>query len=164
MPTPFPQRFRAALGALFDATNRKEIVRRPLEVRTIGSISSEVNSTDRAQLLSDSRKLYANLGPAKGAIDAKAMYAVGRSWLPKYEGADQVWGEIAREWLLNEWYPIADISGRDFQTSLFLASVAVDRDGDVGAILTEYETAFPAIQLIPSEGIHNPSSDKLDRD
>jgi len=92
------------------------------------------------------------------------MYAVGRSWLPKYEGADQAWGERAREWLLNEWYPIADISGRDFQTSLFLASVAVDRDGDVGAILTEYETAFPAIQLIPSEGVHNPSSDKLDRE
>lgn len=164
MPTPLPQRFRAALGALFDATNRKEIVRRPLEVRTIGSISSEVNSTDRAQLLSDSRKLYANLGPAKGAIDAKAMYAVGRSWLPKYEGADQVWGETAREWLLNEWYPIADISGRDFQTSLFLASVAVDRDGDVGAILTEYETQFPAIQLLPSEAIFTPSDEKLDRD
>ncbi len=163
MPTPLPQRFRAALGALFDATNRKEIVRRPLEVRTIGSISSEVNSTDRAQLLSDSRKLYANLGPAKGAIDAKAMYAVGRSWLPKYEGADQVWGETAREWLLNEWYPIADISGRDFQTSLFLASVSVDRDGDVAAILTQYETEFPAIQLLPSEAIFTPSDEKLDR-
>jgi len=163
MPTPLPQRFRAALGALFDATNRKEIVRRPLEVRTIGSISSEVNSTDREQLLSDSRKLYANLGPAKGAIDAKAMYAVGRSWLPKFEGTDQAWGERARDWLINEWYPIADVGGRDFQTSLYLASVAVDRDGDVGALLTQYETDFPAIQLIPSEAVHNPSSDKVDR-
>jgi hypothetical protein len=163
MPKPLPTRLRAALGVLFDSTNHKEIVRRPLEVRTLGRFSDEVNSNDRAQLVSDSRKLYANLGPAKGAIDAKAMYAVGRSWLPKFEGADQVWGDQAKEWLLNEFYPLADIAGRDFQTALYLMSVSIDRDGDVGAILTEYETSFPAIQLISTTAIQNPSDDKIDQ-
>lgn len=163
MPKTLPTRLRAAFGALFDSTNQKEIVRRPLEIRTLGRFSEEVNSNDRAQLVSDSRKLYANLGPAKGAIDAKAMYAVGRSWLPKFEGANQAWGDRAKEWLLNEFYPLADIAGRDFQTALYLMSVSVDRDGDVGAILTEYETSFPAIQLISTTTIQNPSDDKLDK-
>jgi hypothetical protein len=153
MSRTLPQRLRAALGVLFDATNPREITRRPLEQRTVRGITEEVNSTDRIQMVSDSRKLYANLGPAKGAIDAKAMYSVGRSWLPRFEGADKAWGAQAREWLLSEWYPIADIAGRDFQTALFLMSVSVDRDGDLGTILTEYETGFPAIQLIPTQSI-----------
>lgn len=148
-----PARIRAALGALFDATNHVEIQRRPREVITTRPIVEEVNTSDRRQLVSDSAKLYANLGPIKGATDAKSMYAVGRSWLPRFVGADKAWGEQAREWLLNEWYPIADISGHDFQTSLFLMSVAVDRDGDVGGMLTEYETGFPAMQLVPGIAI-----------
>lgn len=150
---PFTKRLRAAFGVLFDATDRQQIIRRPLEVRSTRSITEEVNSTDRSQLISDSRKLYANLGPAKGAIDDKAMYSVGRSWLPKFEGEDKEWGKTAREWLLNEFYPLADIAGRDFQTALFLASVSIDRDGDVAALLTEYETGFPAIQLLPTQAI-----------
>lgn len=164
MAKPFPQRLRAALGVLFDSTNPREIIRRPLEPRTVGRIVDEVNPTDRRQLVSDSRKLYANVGPAKGAIDAKAMYSVGRSWLPKFDGTDTAWGEQAREWLINQFYPLADIQGRDFQTSLYLASVSVDRDGDVGALLTEYETGFPAIQLIPTQAITMPSEDKMDRE
>jgi len=153
MARTFPQRLRAALGVLFDSTNYREIIRRPLEPRSTRAITEEVNSTDRDQLVSDSRKLYANLGPVKGAVDAKAMYAVGRSWLPKFEGKDEEWGEAARRWLIDQWYPVAEIAGRDFQTALFLASVAVDRDGDIGCSLTEYETGFPAIQLLPTQGI-----------
>lgn len=154
-----PQRLRAALGVLFDATNYREIWRRPLETRSTGDIKTEVNPTDRLQLLSDSRKLYANLGPCKGAIDAKGMYAVGRSWLPRFDGADKAWGATAREWLLNEFYPIADIGGGDFQTALFLLSVGVDRDGDCGALLTNYDTGFPAIQLVPGNAIGSRKND-----
>ena len=156
-----PQRLRAALGVLFDSTNPWEKWRRPLEIRSVGGIADEVNSTNRLDLVSDSRKLYANLGPAKGAIDAKAMYSVGRSWLPRFEGTDKAWGEEARQWLLEKWYPVADVAGRDFQTSLYLCSVSIDRDGDVGAGLIKYDTGFPAIQLIASHeiGFRNESKD-----
>jgi hypothetical protein len=147
------QLIRAKLGALFDATNYIEIARRPREPMTTRPITQEVDTHDRRQLVSDSGKLYCNVGPVKGATDAKSMYAVGRSWLPRFEGADKAWGEQARAWLLNEWYPIADISGNDFQTALFLASVGIDRDGDVGCTLTEYETGFPAIQLVPGTAV-----------
>jgi len=149
----FPQRMRAALGVLFDATNWREIQRRPPEPPSVRPLPEEVSTDDRLRLVSDSRKLYCNLGPAKGAIDAKAMYAVGRSWLPRYEGEDKAWGAQAREWLLEKFYPIAELNGRDFQTALYLSSVAVDRDGDIGIALTESDEGFPSLQLIPCNAI-----------
>lgn len=154
---PFTQRLRAALGVLFDSTNWQHRISRPFEQNSVRPINEEVNPSDRALLASDSKKLYANLGPVKGAVDGKAMYAVGRSWLPKFEGngKNAEWGKAARDWLLEQWYPIADISGNDFQTALYLQSVAVDVTGDVGGMLTEYETGFPAIQLIDGLTIHN---------
>jgi hypothetical protein len=147
---PFKQRLTAAFSALFDATNPREMWLRPREQMTVGPIVQDVNMHDRRQLVSDSRKLYANLGPARGAINAKGIYSVGRSWLPRFEGTDTAWGEQARAWLIDQWYPIADIQGRDFQTSLFLLSISVDRDGDMAGMLTEYEDGFPAIQLVGS--------------
>lgn len=157
MTPTLPQRLRraytAALGALFDATNPREIWRRPAEISTARRITEEVSPSDRVRLVSDSQKLYANLGPCRGAIDGKAMLSVGRAWLPRFEGADKEWGKAAREFLLQEFYPIADIGGNDFQTALFLLSVSVDREGDAGAMLTEYETGFPAIQLVPGAAV-----------
>lgn len=153
MPRTLRQRLTAALGQLFDATNPREIYARPFEPPVVRPITEEVSPHDRERLMSDSRKLYANLGPCKGGIDDKAMYAVGRAWLPRFEGEDREWGARAREWLLNEWYPLAEISGQDFQTALYLLSVSIDRDGDAGGLLTEYQTGFPAIQLIGAESV-----------
>jgi len=152
---PLRQRLTAALGALFDSTNQQMRYARPFEQPALSKIADEVNPTDRAVMVSASRKLYANLGPVKGAVDGKALYAIGRSWLPRFYGADKAWGDDARAWLLDEFYPLADISGNDFQTALFLASVAVDTEGDCAGLLTEYETGFPAIQLIPGLSIGN---------
>lgn len=147
------QRFRAALGVLFDATNWREIQRRPIESVSVRPMPDEVSTDDRLRLVSDSRKLYSNLGPAKGAIDDKAVYSVGRSWLPRFEGEDKAWGDAARKWLLDEWYPVADIAGRDFQTALYLASIAIDRDGDLGVMLTDYEDGMAALQLVGCHAI-----------
>jgi hypothetical protein len=153
----------AALSQLFDAANPRETFRRPYEARTIKPITEEVSISDRLTLMSDSRKLYANLGPAKGAINEKATYAIGRSWLPRFEGEDKAWGDTARTWLLDQWYPLADIQGRDFQTALFLLSISIDRDGDIGGALTEYETGFPAIQLVPGHAIGT-RANSIDKD
>jgi hypothetical protein len=154
---PLRQRLTAALGALFDSTNWQKRFDRPQERQTNAPIVQEVNPTDRAVMVSDSRKLYANLGPVRGAVDGKALYAIGRSWLPRFEGEDKAWGDAARDWLINEWYPLADISGNDFQTALFLLSVGVDVEGDSASLLTEYETGFPAIQLMSGLSIGNRS-------
>lgn len=158
------QRLKIALGVLFDSTSWQERYSRPYEIPSVRSIDDEVSPWDRAALVSDSRKLYCNLGPVKGAVDAKAMYAIGRSWLPKFEGSDSEWGKRARDWLVEQWYPLADIGGNDFQTALHLASVGVDVEADCGVSLTQYDTGFPAIQLIPGLNIGNrkyKNSDKL---
>lgn len=143
------------LGYLLDPTNWKERFRRPLEVLTINTISKEVSEWDWQQLLSDSRKLYANLGPAKGVITDKATYSVGRGWNPKFTGTDSAWGERAEEWLREEWYPMADARGSvfDFKTDLYLASVCTDRDGEIYIYLTESADGWPQMQLIPAHMI-----------
>jgi hypothetical protein len=159
----FGKRLTAALSCLFDATNQRQTFRRPYEPRVAGAVAREVTRFDRLQLVSDSEKIYSNWGPGKGAINDKATYAVGRSWLPRFEGEDKEWGDTARKWLLDQWYPIADVQGRDFQTALFLLSVNVDRAGDVGGVLTEYETGFPAIQIIPGHAVGQREKD-VDKD
>lgn len=160
MPT-FPQRLRAALSVLFDAANPRELYRRPFEPRSVGKIAEEVNASDRLVLMSDSRKIYANLGPAKGAIDQKSMLAIGRAWLPRFEGKNAEWGKAARDWLLERWYPMACLTGEDFQTALYLASTGIDITGDTGLALTEYDGNFPAIQLIAGEGIGQRNNDSI---
>jgi capsid protein len=143
------------LGYLVDATNWRERFRRPFEIQTVNTIGQEVNQYDWFQLLSDSRKLYCNLGPVTGAIDDKATYAVGRAWNAKFTGTDTEWGKKAEQWVNEEWYPMADARGPmfDFKTDLFLQSVSIDRDGEIYIYLTASPDGWPQIQLLPAHMI-----------
>ena len=127
----------------------------PVELRDIGKL---VPAYDRKTLLSASRRLYLNLGPARGAIDQKAMYAVGRAWLPRFRGQDAEFGKMAEQWLSEQWYGIGDVRGgmHDFRTSLFLLSVAIDRDGEAFVLLTQSRDGYPRYQHIPAHRIGNP--------
>jgi capsid protein len=139
---------------LFDAANPRERMLRPLERLTAGALHEDMSPASRVRMVSDSRKLFANLGPAKAPIVDKAQYSFGRAWNPIFEGNDLQWGNKAIAYLKDEFYPLCDLSGSgDFQTQLFLGSVAVDRDGDVGILLTEDANGGARIQLIPSHMI-----------
>ena len=96
------------LSYLVDAANYQMRLRRPIEAPTVNTIAKEVNQSDWLTLLSDSRKLYCNLGPVTGAIDDKATYSIGRAWNPIYTGQDREWGKTAEKWLREQWYPMAD--------------------------------------------------------
>lgn len=113
-------------------------------------INQEVTPAEWARIVAASQKLYANLGPVKGAVQDKAVYSVGRAWQPEFLGIDQQWGAEAEEWLMNEWYGIADIRGEpyDFVTDLYLASVCIDRDGEAFGMLTAEEDGYPKITFI----------------
>lgn len=154
------------LSYLVDAANWRERFRRPLEPLTVNTISKEINEYDWVQLLSDSRKLYCNQGPMKGVIDQKAVYSIGRAWNPKFTGTDLAWGAQAEQWLREEWYPMADARGSmyDFKTDLYLSSVCTDRDGEIFIHLTEADTGWPQIQLIPAHmiGQRDRSDDTVD--
>ena len=152
-------------SALVDAANWQYRYQRPPEPQTVNAIAKEVPMGDWLTLVSDSRKLYSNLGPAKGAINDKAVYSVGRAWDPKFQGKDQAWGAQATAWL-KAWYRVADVRGGmfDFKTDLNVSSISVDRDGEIYILLTETATGWPQIQLIPAtlignRGIDTPMSD-----
>jgi len=127
----------------------------PVELKDIGKL---VPYNDRHTLLSASRRLFLNLGPARGAIEQKAMYAVGRAWAPKFTGMDTEFGKIAADWLKNQWYAIGDVRGgmHDFKTSLYLLSTAIDRDGEAFILLTQTPDGYPRYQHIPSHRIGTP--------
>lgn len=119
------------------------------------SINRSVNLQDWRTLLSLSRRLWANNGIVKGATAQKAMHSVGRAWNPIFRGADQEWGKVATEWLLL-WYGTSNVRGEvfDFKTSLYLQSIAIDRDGDQGVLLTTSEDGlWPMLQTIPAHRI-----------
>src|SRR5260221_4418595 len=107
-----------------------------------------VSPYDFAMLRSAARKLFHNLGPARSAILQRTNYSFGRAWLPKFVGTDKAWGALATDLLQNEWYGVADTRGYDFVTSLHLASITMDRDGDILILLTETADGYPQIQTI----------------
>jgi hypothetical protein len=111
-----------------------------------------VSSMDHATVVGRSRKLFSNSGAIRSAIMQKSMYAIGSAWLPQSLSKAKEWKEQAQEFLA-KWYRVADVKGIDFQSVLYLASVAIDRDGDCFVILTETKDKYPAIQLVPSHRV-----------
>jgi hypothetical protein len=138
---------------LIEAANPRERYTRPHEPLTAGPMIEELSPWDLRILRSDSRKLYYNLGPVKGAVDDRATYAIGSAWIPRFTGTDLAWGDTAKDWLVNSFYPLAYLDGGTFQDGLHQQSVWTDVDGDIFLLLTEREDGFPAAQLIMSHQI-----------
>lgn len=128
---------------------------RPSEPWNIRDVGKAVPKMDRRMMVSASKTLYLNSPILKGAIDQKAMYAVGNAWLPVYKGGDRTFGDKAKKWLTDEWYEICNIVGdsSDFVSDLYLASVAMDRDGEIFEHFTGTPNGYPQIQIIPSHRI-----------
>ena len=131
---------------------------RPWEPVQLSDIDDLIPSIDRKTLLSASRRLFLNLGPARGAIEQKAMYAVGRAWLPIFTGSDNEFAFEAKNWLTDQWYVTGDVRGgmHDFRTALYNISVAIDRDGEAFVLLTETQNGYPRYQHIPAHRIATP--------
>lgn len=141
---------------MIDGNKYLESSRRRYNRRWVTSAAKDVDelisSFDYNQILSGSRRLYANHGIVKGAIQQKATYSVGQAFLPRFLGTNKDWRVIAQDFL-SKFYQIADVAGRDFQTILYLLSIAVDRDGDAWILLSETKNGYPAIQCIPAHQI-----------
>jgi hypothetical protein len=112
----------------------------------------EVTPSEHRVLTSAANRIYWNYGPVQAGIDAKGTYAVGRAFRPVFAGKDKEWGKQAEEWLDN-WQNVAFIDGVDWTTGLWRMSVAVDRDGDQGLLLTETKAGYPQLQSIPWHAI-----------
>lgn len=137
---------------------------RPYDFGKPEGIRKTVSEWDWKTIVHASRKLFANMGMPKGAICQKAMHSVGNAWLPKFEGEAKEWGDIATQWLIDEWFVVHDVRGPmfDFRTDLFLDSISIDRCGDMGVLLTRAEDGkYPLTQRIPSHRIASKASEKF---
>lgn len=124
---------------------------RPSRATRVEGIRKSVSTSDWRTVVSLSRWIYANNGIAKGAICQRAMYTVGGAWLPNFRGEDKEWGEAARQWLIEDWFPNCEIRGGayDFATCLQMDSIVTDRDGGYGVLLTKDDNGLPRTQRIP---------------
>lgn len=138
---------------LIDATRQSQD--RPAWPISTDPIGRSVTYQDWRTMLSASRRLWANYPVLSGATSQKAMHSVGRAWDPEFFGEDKDWGKLATEWLRDEWYGVCNVRGAnyDFKTSLFLDSICIDRDGDVGTLLTETDTGYPQLQTVAAHRI-----------
>jgi hypothetical protein len=144
---------KAAQGAI---TNSPARPYQPVQMKDIGQL---VPSYDRKTLVSFSRRLYLNEGVLLGAIQQKAMYAVGRSWQAQSKSKDAEFKQQSESLINDEWEKICDTRGgqNTFQTNLYAMSCAIDRDGEAFVLLTKTENDYPRIQQIPCHRITNPN-------
>lgn len=126
--------------------NTRERVRIPIHP----SSKEPLLSWERRELINMGRYLYANDGIVKGAIDDLARYALPLT--PQAITSDNDWNTQA-EALFQNWAEAADIKERiPFQDLQRLASVSIDRDGDVGVLFVESDNGYK-VQLIEADRI-----------
>lgn len=133
--------------------------------QVLGPMKTVLTQLGWKNLLNSANYLYANLGPVQGAIDEIARYSVGTAWRPQYAGKDQAWGDKAEEWLWG-WCNICELRGQpfNFTACLFLASIALDRDGDFGCLLTFSPDGYPLLQHFPAHRIGQRDTSKIVQD
>lgn len=126
-----------------------------------GNIESQLNGYQWQEILGYARQLFAQNGTLGAAILQKATYAVGDSWKPQFIAdendlvAGEKWGAQAEEWLVNNFFPVCDVRGPqfDFTRNLTLDCVALDVDGERAMVLTKTESGFPQLAFYPAHRI-----------
>jgi hypothetical protein len=112
-----------------------------------------ISTSGRRNLASLGLWMFWNIPELQGAVLEQADLALS-SFAPQFYGEDQDWGYQEEQWL-ESWHNIFDVAGppydgRFFRQSLTLLPIVV---GDMGILLTQGESGYPMIQLIPSHRI-----------
>ena len=108
----------------------------------------DVSGADRERLMKLSRWLYNNAPFLRGLVNEKARYSVGSGIRPQARSGDETW-DLAAETFFEQWSRVADLQGRyTWREMQRIASIAIDRDGEVFFRATAQTTGYPALQLI----------------
>lgn len=109
----------------------------------------EATQATRRSMMAVSRYLTGNLGVVRGIYRDMAMYSnIGK---PQSQSANRAWAEQAEAYWANA-TKIIDITGRnDWDGLQFLMDFSMDRDGDIGLILTDQ--SFPQVQVVEAHRI-----------
>jgi len=155
------QNYKLVKGAQLEDFTRPFIWYFPLET------DKAILSSDIKILRSHAFYLFKNLGPLRVAIQEKAMYACGHNhWLPIFRGDDPNYKMEVQNWLQDNWYPVCNVLGEefDFQTTLYLASIHLDLWGEFFLYLTETEDSepgagdggYPQVQIVAPYEVDQP--------
>ena len=108
----------------------------------------DVSGADRERLMKLSRWLYNNAPFLRGLVNEKARYVTGSGIRPQARSGDEAW-DAAAEAYFEQWSRVADIQGRyTWREMQRIASIAIDRDGEVFFRTVTQSTGYPALQLI----------------
>ena len=159
--TKFVDRVAAAFGfsRMIDAVNHRSEERGWVYAQAQDS-KVDLSSYDRTRLMALSRKCFYNNAIVRGAVRDKAMYSVGSGIgiRPQAMSGDQAWDDAAEQWWEN-WARSPEISGRhDMRSLQMLVSEAIDRDGEIFAVLTAKADGAPAVQIVESHRIESPDT------
>lgn len=160
-PTKFVDRVAAAFGfsRMIEAVNHRSEERGYVYAQAQDS-SVDLSSYDRTRLMALSRKCFYNNAIVRGAVRDKAMYSVGSGIgiRPQAMSGDAAWDEAAEMWWQN-WSRTPEISGRhDMRSLQMMVSEAIDRDGEIFAILTARTDGTPAVQMVEAHRIESPDT------
>lgn len=118
----------------------------------------DISSGDRTRLLALSRKLFYNNAIVKGASRDKATFSVGGGIGIRPQATTGTSWDDEAEAYWAEWSKEPEISGRyDMRALQMLVSEAVDRDGEIFAILTKSNDGRPSVQLVESHRCSSPA-------
>lgn len=147
---------------LYDASKASNVRR---QVQTLATDTHKaISASGRDRIMSFGRLLFANFPSIEGAIQEQAALAVS-TFYPRYMGRNREWGKRAEQWLV-DWEEIMTVAGSWFEgdlvRELLLYSVLVD--GELGILLTETPSGWPAIQLWMSHLIGDNHTSFANRD
>jgi lambda family phage portal protein len=141
----------------YDAA-RPSISRRFPYNATASDSHIDVAGSDRERLLKLSRWLYNNAPFVRGLLNEKARYTVGSGIRPQARSGDDAWDAQAEAYF-EQWSRVADVQGRfTWREMQRIASIAVDRDGEVFMRTTVQATGYPALQLILAHRVGDAAS------
>jgi lambda family phage portal protein len=159
--TSFVDRLAARFGfsRMIEAVNHRSEERGWVYAQAQDS-KVDLSSYDRTRLMALSRKCFYNNAIVRGAVRDKALYSVGSGIgiRPQAMTGDQDWDDAAEAWWEN-WSRQPEISGRhDMRGLQMLVSEAIDRDGEIFAILTARQDGAPAVQIVEAHRIESPDT------
>ena len=132
---------------------------RPWLPTRLKDVDKLIPKMDRNTLVGVSRHLVENWAPARAVARQIPMYSVGKAYVPSLETEDQDVKTEVESTIRTQFVKMADIQGRDLATVFYHIAHLVIRDGEAYYLLTERETGFPAIQVIPCHRIGQRSWD-----
>lgn len=142
-----------AIYRRFNRSSETNTADRPWVPLRLDNIEKLITPYDRDILVSVSRGLIENWGPARAIARQIPMYSVGKAWRPTMETSDDVVKAQSETVIRDQFCNMADLQGRDISTLFYHIAHLLVRDGEAFYLLTEWETGFPAIQVIPCHRI-----------